>query len=945
MPGQSTTTLPLTSVLTHVLGENNETTGRQAIADLAAQLAARPEFAALNDALEARLAAAEGDIDALDDATNYASILRATWTDLAALSGTAEGQRAEVDNSDSGTHGAATGTGYDGATVDNAGTYSWNATWSRWVRIGDTGLAGLQADLDLKADAADIPDFDEDGSAESVPQAPTGQTHLNDTWINPRLSHAIRDIYRQKPFIQTFTETLSMRDMIIRAQSEARIPYSGTILYCDPTATGTDDGSSWTNAFTTLNAVFTAAGEGDIIRLNASEANPFAGQTVNWGGGSKSRIHIQCDRGADGMTVIDNRLFGTWTDEGGGIYSLEASYEGHAAFDFKQDDEAGTVTGCDWTRPSYKTHRLAFRRTVEQVAAWYGLLDEESSATTTPGEGKYSHTGGRYYINPPGSPDLATVNSLACVPGNIHALGIPHLSNCYWSGRSKVIFAPNPTGGEGYGASLNGNNTTFADMETICTGYHAVGFAGSSTTGNRMVNLTANGTVANKVAGTANAYVFYSGNVSTQQADCKAVGCYSVHYPGLTGDGTPIYETDAYAPNHGLSHGSGGVDGLFAGVRWSNCGQVDFVNQISRASGVGRHAEGSFVNGNDVGETHDVDDPNEWLTVCEDCWVLGAAARPSSATDHYNCIFDRDNLGETPPKNNYFINAASGATGDKRFRLRGGKLTTGAIGTGSYFGPTRIGDQMHLENVELVLEDGHFITSSTHDPANPTLRMGGCVVKSKVFNTAPFLQTTTAFSEGPGANFRSLGGNVFGAMGFIQVRGGYPIIASYEQDNQTFIDGVDPAQADIIEAPLLRFSEGPELLTNGDFATGDLTGWTVDSGWYYDDDGEGPSARTPYSGVANMFQAFACEEEDLMQIRFNLVLRSSAASITTTLRNAANDATVAFGNLTSQQAPTREYVYRVRADNDLGGIRFLKSSSPDGTVRIRGVSVKKLTIL
>lgn len=176
MPGQSTTTLSIASVLTHILGESDVSTVRQTIADLAAQLAARPEFLALNDALEARLVAAESDIETLEDATAYASILKATWSELSATSGTSDGQRAEVDDGDAGTHGAATGTGYDGSTVDNAGVYSWNAAWSRWVRIGDTGTAAFLAALDLKAPI-------ENAALTGTPTAPTAAPGTDTTQI------------------------------------------------------------------------------------------------------------------------------------------------------------------------------------------------------------------------------------------------------------------------------------------------------------------------------------------------------------------------------------------------------------------------------------------------------------------------------------------------------------------------------------------------------------------------------------------------------------------------------------------------------------------------------------------------------------------------------------------------------------------------------------------
>lgn len=65
----------------------------------------------------------------------------ADWATLVTLTGSVDGEGAEVLDSDTGTHLAASATGYDGAAVNNAGKYSWRAAWGRWVRIGDTGLS------------------------------------------------------------------------------------------------------------------------------------------------------------------------------------------------------------------------------------------------------------------------------------------------------------------------------------------------------------------------------------------------------------------------------------------------------------------------------------------------------------------------------------------------------------------------------------------------------------------------------------------------------------------------------------------------------------------------------------------------------------------------------------------------------------------------------------
>ncbi len=105
----------------------------------------------------------DGRIETLEDSVAYASILKATWTKLLALSGTGDGQRAEVSDNDVGTHSAASSTGYNGAVVDNAGSYSWNMSWGRWVRIGGTGLSGKVSQTFQTTDAVVETDEDPNG--------------------------------------------------------------------------------------------------------------------------------------------------------------------------------------------------------------------------------------------------------------------------------------------------------------------------------------------------------------------------------------------------------------------------------------------------------------------------------------------------------------------------------------------------------------------------------------------------------------------------------------------------------------------------------------------------------------------------------------------------------------------------------------------------------------
>lgn len=113
-----------------------DVTVQRGLAQTAAQTAHDDSVLTTQERLLAQTAAA----NAQSSARSYA-----TWTGgLASATSTIDGQGAEVLDSDTGTHLQATATGYDGASVPNAGRYSYNATWSRWVRIGTTGLSGKQ---------------------------------------------------------------------------------------------------------------------------------------------------------------------------------------------------------------------------------------------------------------------------------------------------------------------------------------------------------------------------------------------------------------------------------------------------------------------------------------------------------------------------------------------------------------------------------------------------------------------------------------------------------------------------------------------------------------------------------------------------------------------------------------------------------------------------------
>ncbi|MGD9862843.1 MAG: hypothetical protein AB7S99_06495, partial [Pseudodonghicola sp.] len=153
--GQKSNNLDLASGLDNVLGHRDGSLVQVDMVSVGAQLAGAGPVAAAMEELRSQITS--GGIGAN------------AWSVLQTYAGAVDGAGAEVLDTDLGTHSQASATGYDGATVPNAGRYTWSATWGRWVRIGATGLSG-------KAPIAS-PVFT------GVPQAPTAAPGTDTTQL------------------------------------------------------------------------------------------------------------------------------------------------------------------------------------------------------------------------------------------------------------------------------------------------------------------------------------------------------------------------------------------------------------------------------------------------------------------------------------------------------------------------------------------------------------------------------------------------------------------------------------------------------------------------------------------------------------------------------------------------------------------------------------------
>lgn len=322
-------------------------------------------------------------------------------------------------------------------------------------------------------------------------------------------------------------------------------------IYASSTATGANNGTSWTDAYTSLSSVASAHQAGDTIYLNAPESTPFVG-TLS---AVPSNCRVIGDEGPAGETWITSTATGTWTDAGGGVFSMAlASAPVYVVYDFKRDDIHGTVTG--WAPADCEEGRALTAKGYDlaKCVAWYGFL-ANGGATSSPSEGQYGYTGGVLYINPPGSPVTATVNALArYVPNGTAISGIATAGGS--AGQTiKGITAwlyPATTGNQGYAIRLQGGNATAMDCVGIACGWHTHGAAGSgqSIGGNKIIRCMS----LNDTEGSP--YVFYTNVIDLPQSGNELIDCCTIHYGNLLTTGAPITTPSEVTPF--LQH-TGGV--------------------------------------------------------------------------------------------------------------------------------------------------------------------------------------------------------------------------------------------------------------------------------------------------------------------------------------------------------------------------------------------------
>lgn len=719
--------LPAVTLADELLVNREGGTGRQAISALAQQLALDgPLAAALAQKLGPEgLAALQTEISTLAAGQTSNQLVKASWTELQATPGIIDAQGAEVLDSDTGTHTDPVA----GGTVANAGRYSWSVSPAGWQRIGATGLSG-------KANLADL-----EGAAEQRGRRASALTRR-----------------AQK-------DTLTVASLAARLTAlENRVSAPGATIHCDPSATGANDGTSWTDAFPSLDAAISALQPGDRLWTNATEANPFPPTAVS-ASVVPANILWETNRGPDRQTWFSGARRGSWTDEGAGLFSIALPEAPVAvAYNYRRDDLAGTVTGCDLTHP--KIAREIRKRGADpaRLVAWYGgLRPSVPLATAAPAEGFWGYTGGRLVINPPGAPTLSQVDALAIWGDGANVFAI-NAETRNWSlrGDATVFFSPSPEGGNGYSLRFTkAQECSVEGVYSILSGYHSVGFVATSGARNVIRNCHTAGYWQGGIP-----YVFYTAGQDLPRAghhlDRSCTMCWHL----MDEAGVPVSLTHTTRTSY--SHAE--VGRRLSGIEYSDVLQVCFAGQIEAKHGLTLSIAGGFLSADSTGDVCDQTDEASFGIKARGCVALGHGSRLVPDISYIGCELDR--LGYGNPAADLFSLATVGfGTGAWNIRLidtviRGGQHRY----LWSLFAAN---DTAFLWGCTIALQTS-AVTSGLFQitAAGPAgrLQYGNCTFEVAEPGRGIFIEPNDVFTGDPLGALQSLGGNIFGTSVTTPVR-------------------------------------------------------------------------------------------------------------------------------------------------------------------------------
>ncbi len=422
-----------------------------------------------------------------------------------------------------------------------------------------------------------------------------------------------------------------------------------TRVYVDSTASNSrESGESWNNAYTDLQAALDSLRDDTILYLNAPESNPFVGEfTVP---SYLRNLTIVTNKGSDKQTWFSAEIKSGWVDAGGGLFTQPvASKPAAVTYDFKKDDASGTYTGLDLTTSEIVAAANKYGWDQEDLRAWYGLLEENTSTPSSPGEGEWGYSAGTLYINPNGSPSLSTVNDYAgYVPGGQNAL---NFDNAYIRICGKT-YTKLYVDGIGVYSDTQANVKVEDVFSIYCNSCVQLDINNNSD--NEIKNCLANGTegygfVVNKIS---NPYIHsYCENLCVVKYPYLA--WHTAAVSATTATGAAFQETGSAGTAHNCVKKLLMIDG-YGDVQKNGGGNFD---PYADKRGAFIHTDGTLL------ALITPWDHTSYRNYCYDSHAIGLGASPSDMVYYRNCVFDRrgyglhtETLNDKNSRDSFFLN-------------------------------------------------------------------------------------------------------------------------------------------------------------------------------------------------------------------------------------------------------------------------------------------------
>ena len=423
-----------------------------------------------------------------------------------------------------------------------------------------------------------------------------------------------------------------------------------TDIYIDSTVGSSGDGSTWAQAFKTI-AEATIV-NGDTVYLNAPQAMPLR-ESVALSG--LQDVQFRCDQGSNGEAwITDGRKSNSWIDAGGGIFTLAlAAKPTHVVYDFKQDDQVGTKTGCDFTSPRIQQaiQRFGLTTRESQLYPFYGFLRENTGTPTTPAVGEWGYSAGTLYVNPAASVTLQDVKDLCeYTPGGVSAaILFTNATNCQvLTGLVGRLFPDQMSNGgyivrfDGAGA---GDGNQIVGCRAYASGWHSFGHVSDADDGRLIQDCISVGCTGDELGSASQDPVAETVAVNNTY-NHNVRNFVTIGVPRFDTAGVPVKLSNV--PSLGISH-TQGAGTQYDGLHYDNCLYIDFHSQIEAKHSLGAMSttNGQVSHGGGTLPT-DPTDFAQYRNTCTNSWFLGRCIHTMSPVGYRYCLMDRTVGGEDP---------------------------------------------------------------------------------------------------------------------------------------------------------------------------------------------------------------------------------------------------------------------------------------------------------